>query len=154
MAGAGPFMVMKYSLSLKSGCSRWREGGGWVCVAQDIELPLPHRDTLNAPSWEWITNRSKDYWGIAWNLLQWCIIQSKILQIPILFLKTCTVIKYQKRVLISFKLMFEPKQQWCFFPAVMSEGRGQRPLCDLPAPSREKESVDCCRSSQYTKVQW
>lgn len=53
MARAAPFMVMKYSPCL---CSCSRGGGGGcggglpLCVPQDIELPLPLRDTLNAPS--------------------------------------------------------------------------------------------------------
>lgn len=56
-------MVMKYSLSLCS-CSRGgegEEGGPSLCAAQDIELPLPQGDTLNAPSGRRETNRSKEH---------------------------------------------------------------------------------------------
>ena len=49
MAGAAPFMLVKYSLSLCGGKHEEEGGGASHCAVQDIELPLPFRDTLNAP---------------------------------------------------------------------------------------------------------
>lgn len=93
------------------------EEEGVLPSAQDIKLPLPMRDTLNAG---WVTNRSKDHLGKAWNSFHFILIQIWILQIPVLLLKTCTVIKYQKSILIWIK----PKQQQCFICTVMSLERG------------------------------
>lgn len=60
MAGKVPFMAMKYSLSVVVAMERRGVVGG---AAQDIELPLPLRDTLNAPSRGWVTNKSKALLG-------------------------------------------------------------------------------------------
>lgn len=71
MARAAPFMLMKYGLSLCSYSHGEEEGGrpSLCAAAQDIVLPLPLRDTSDAPSRGRGTNRGKDYWGNAWSLM-------------------------------------------------------------------------------------
>lgn len=66
---SGPFHgheIQPFPFCSKKGRAGGR-GGNFpatsLCAAQDIELPLPLRDALNAPSGRRVTNRSKHHWG-------------------------------------------------------------------------------------------
>lgn len=66
------------------------------------------------------------------------------------------VIKYQKSILTEVSMCLSQNSNNALFQQfhLWREGGRQRPLCDLLAPGREKETVLDCVRSERTKGQW
>lgn len=126
--------------------------GGWglvgasLCAAQDIELPLPLRDTLNAPCRGWKRGGGQQKQRPLGKRLESASVMHHLDWNPSdplsYFSKHTGLLNIKKEgILIWVELVFEPQQQQCFIPAVKCAGRGQWPFSDLSAAWHGKKRL-------------